>query len=97
YSGQDIHVEFQIEPARVRSFVRDLREAVGRLSRYGTFCDLRMVRKDDESFLAYARTDRFTLSPTFHMDPSNEAEIRAMYRRVYDLVVDTYGGTFYLW
>ncbi|MFZ5480494.1 MAG: FAD-binding protein [Myxococcota bacterium] len=95
--GNDMHVELQIDPKHYREVAAKMREIVRPVQRWGTFCDLRFVRRDTETVLRYAVTDRFTMSPTFHLDRHNEAELRPVWEELFDLVVHEYDGTFYLW
>jgi hypothetical protein len=92
-----MHVELQVDPAAFRDVVAKMREIIRPAARWCTFCDLRFVQKDEETFLRYAKRDFFTLSPTFHLDRHNEAEVRPVYEKLYDLVVHEYDGCFYLW
>jgi len=96
--GKDHHVEMQVPPDAWPEVVGKMREIVaGDLHKALVFCDLRYVAADPDSFLAYARRDWFTFSPTFQRHEGNDAAVRRAFDRIYDLVVHDCGGCFYLW
>jgi FAD/FMN-containing dehydrogenase len=95
--GSEMITEIYVERVRLARFMEDAAYALRRLGANVIYGTVRLIEKDDETFLAWAR-DRFAcVIFNLHVDHTPDAIARATdaFRALIDLGLD-HGGSYYL-
>jgi FAD/FMN-containing dehydrogenase len=93
--GGEMITEIYVPRARLADFMRDAADMLrvnGADVVYGT---VRLIERDDESFLAWAREPWACIVFNLHVDPAHAACDREAFRELIDLAI-AYGGSYYL-
>jgi FAD/FMN-containing dehydrogenase len=96
-AGSELIGEVYVPRTRLAGLLGLLREDFRRHRVEPIYGTVRLVRRDAESFLAWARDDWACVVLNLHFDhtPAGKARVAADFRRVYDRALEQ-GGSFYL-
>ncbi len=96
-AGSEMISEVYVPVRKIHRFLMQAREQFREHQVNVIYGTVRFIKKDDESFLPWAKRDYASIVFNFHVDHSAEGidKVKTDYRRLFDLSL-AYGGNFFL-